>query len=123
MKKGDGTYHERKCVTTRNDGTIQTVIAPSTSGIGSLEVRIGRLREPMESGSKKRKIGLALSGGGFRATLFHLGAVRRLNELGILHELDSVSSVSGGSFLAGLIAVRWSKLSFMDGTTVTGKSG
>ena len=40
VKKGDGTYHERKCLTTRNDGTILTTIAPSTSGIGSLEVLI-----------------------------------------------------------------------------------
>jgi len=41
--------------------------------------------------------GLALSGGGFRATLFHLGAFWRLNELGYLPNLDRVSSVSGGS--------------------------
>ena len=40
VKKGDSTYHERKCLTTRNDGTILTTIAPSTSGIGSLEVLI-----------------------------------------------------------------------------------
>ncbi len=56
--------------------------------------------------------GLALSGGGFRATLFHLGAVWRLNELAILPEIDAISSVSGGSILAGLMAARWPSLTF-----------
>lgn len=51
-------------------------------------------------------VGLSLSGGGFRATLFHLGAIRRLNELGILPKLTTVSSVSGGSILNGVLASR-----------------
>ena len=59
-------------------------------------------------------IGLALSGGGFRATLFHLGSVWRLNELALLGSIDRVSSVSGGSILAGLMAVRWSRLNFQE---------
>jgi NTE family protein len=53
---------------------------------------------------------LCLSGGGFRATLFHLGAVRRLNELGVLARLAVVASVSGGSILNGVLATRWSRL-------------
>jgi len=55
--------------------------------------------------TQRRGIGLSLSGGGFRASLFHLGAVRRLNELGVLHELDTISSVSGGSILNAFLAV------------------
>lgn len=51
-------------------------------------------------------VGLSLSGGGFRATLFHLGAIRRLNELGILPKITTVSSVSGGSILNGFLACR-----------------
>jgi NTE family protein len=51
-------------------------------------------------------IGLALSGGGFRATLFHLGAIRRLHELGILYKLTTISSVSGGSIINGFLASR-----------------
>ena len=47
---------------------------------------------------------LCLSGGGFRATLFHLGALRRLNETGVLAKLDTVSSVSGGSIMAAMLA-------------------
>ena len=53
-------------------------------------------------------VGLSLSGGGFRATLFHLGAIRRLNEFGILPKLTTVSSVSGGSILNGFLATRLS---------------
>ena len=65
--------------------------------------------------AQKNEVGLALSGGGFRATLFHLGAVWRLNELALLQSLTRVSTVSGGSILAGLMAVRWSHLIFEDG--------
>ncbi|MBI1892886.1 MAG: patatin-like phospholipase family protein [Candidatus Rokubacteria bacterium] len=59
-------------------------------------------------------IGLALSGGGFRATLFHCGALWRLNELGYLPKLTRVSSVSGGSITAGRLAVRWRELLFVN---------
>lgn len=55
-------------------------------------------------------IGLCLSGGGFRAMLFHVGAVWRLNELGLLGRLDRVSSVSGGSITAGVLGMNWKKL-------------
>ncbi len=60
--------------------------------------------------------GFALSGDGFHATLFHLGSFWRLNELGYLPKLDRVSSVSGGSITAGLLAARWSQLGFANGT-------
>lgn len=60
---------------------------------------------------------LCMSGGGFRATLFHLGALRRLNELGVLCKLSTITSVSGGSILNGLLASRWSQLQHgADGT-------
>ena len=54
---------------------------------------------------------LCLSGGGFRAALFHLGALRRLNELGVLSRVSVISSVSGGSIVNGVLASRWSSLS------------
>jgi len=50
--------------------------------------------------------GLALSGGGYRASLFHLGVTRRLHELGALQNITRLSSVSGGSILAGFLAHR-----------------
>jgi len=51
-------------------------------------------------------IALCLSGGGYRAALFHLGAVRRLDELGILSQVTTIASVSGGSILAAHLADR-----------------
>jgi NTE family protein len=60
-------------------------------------------------------IGIALSGGGFRATLFGLGSLLRLNDAGLLGRLDRITSVSGGSILAGVLANRWQELRFADG--------
>jgi len=65
---------------------------------------------PFGSEGAESGIGLALSGGGFRATLFHCGALWRLNELGHLRTLARVSSVSGGSITAGLLGLKWPKL-------------
>ncbi len=44
-----------------------------------------------------KKIGLALSGGGYRAAAFHLGTLKKLNELNLLDKVDVISTVSGGS--------------------------
>lgn len=43
------------------------------------------------------KIGLSLSGGGYRAAAFHLGTLRKLNEMNILNKVDVMSTISGGS--------------------------
>jgi predicted acylesterase/phospholipase RssA len=53
------------------------------------------------------KLGLALSGGGFRATLFHLGVVRFLRDAGALREVTDIASVSGGSILAAHLVLNW----------------
>jgi len=45
------------------------------------------------------KVGLALSGGGFRASLFHLGVLARLAELDLLRHVEILSCVSGGSIV------------------------
>ena len=57
-------------------------------------------------------IALCLSGGGYRAMLFHLGTLWRLNELQYLPKLDRFSSVSGGSITNGVLAMNWDKLGF-----------
>jgi NTE family protein len=72
-------------------------------------------REPGERAEPAEGIGLCLSGGGYRAMLFHLGAIWRLNEWGYLPRLDRVSSVSGGSITAGVLALAWKRLRFRDG--------
>ena len=45
------------------------------------------------------RIGLGLSGGGYRATAYHIGTLKKLNELGILENIDVISCISGGSIL------------------------
>ena len=60
--------------------------------------------------TSEAEIALCLSGGGYRAALFHLGAIRRLNEFGILSRLAIISSVSGGSILNGVLAASWKSL-------------
>jgi predicted acylesterase/phospholipase RssA len=45
------------------------------------------------------RIGLALSGGGFRASLFHIGVLARLAELDLLRHVEVISCVSGGSII------------------------
>ncbi|RWX58804.1 patatin-like phospholipase family protein, partial [Mesorhizobium sp. M2A.F.Ca.ET.039.01.1.1] len=65
--------------------------------------------------AERYDLGLCLSGGGYRAMLFHAGALCRLNEAGLLQKLDMVSSVSGGSIAAGLLAVLWPRFVFAAG--------
>ena len=49
------------------------------------------------------RIALALSGGGIRAAVFHLGVIRRLAEAKLLEEIKQISTVSGGSLVTGAI--------------------
>lgn len=51
------------------------------------------------------RIGLALSGGGYRAAAYHIGALRALHKLGVLDNVDAISSVSGGSIIAASYAL------------------
>ncbi len=57
-------------------------------------------------------IALCLSGGGYRAMLFHTGVLWRLSDEGMLPRLHRVSSVSGGSITAGVLALNWGRLAF-----------
>lgn len=71
----------------------------------------------MEPGERAPAPGIALclSGGGYRAMVFHLGVLWRLNELGYLARLDRISSVSGGSITAALLGLKWAALEFDQG--------
>ncbi len=53
------------------------------------------------------RLGLALSGGGFRATLYHLGILRFLKDAGQLQHVTDIASVSGGSILAAHLVLNW----------------
>ena len=54
-----------------------------------------------------KKLGLALSGGGFRASLYHLGLVRFLRDAGLLRQVTHITSVSGGSIFAAHLVLNW----------------
>ncbi|MET0860820.1 MAG: patatin-like phospholipase family protein [Microbacterium sp.] len=69
-------------------------------------------RQPGEGDPPTTGMALCLSGGGYRAMLFHVGVMWRLNEAGMLPELDRISSVSGGSITAGVLALNWDRLDF-----------
>jgi NTE family protein len=60
-------------------------------------------------------VALSLSGGGYRAMMFHVGALLRLNEVGLLGKLARISSVSGGSITAGFLGLTWARLQFEGG--------
>jgi predicted acylesterase/phospholipase RssA len=55
------------------------------------------------------QIGLALSGGGFRGTFYHLGVIRFLRDAGILPNVTHITSVSGGSILAAHLTLNWER--------------
>jgi len=80
---------------------------PATSPVSNIP---SDAREKPEAG-----MALCLSGGGYRAMVFHLGALIRLNELGLLAQLKRISSVSGGSIAAGMLGLKWKELGFQNG--------
>lgn len=59
-------------------------------------------------------IGLTLSGGGFRATLFHLGVIQYLRKANLLKDVKQITSVSGGSVIAAHVAANWDRYSGTD---------
>jgi len=82
-----------------------------------MESKTGKLARPVRyistdiPGEEPQEgIALCLSGGGYRAMLFHTGALWRLYETGILKELKRISSVSGGSITAAITALAWESL-------------
>lgn len=56
---------------------------------------------------EEKRIGLALSGGGFRAAAYHLGVFQKLKELELLEKIDLLSCVSGGSIAGAFLCANW----------------
>lgn len=67
---------------------------------------LGRLGRLSAAEADRGERALWLSGDGYRAALFHLGALTRLNELGLLAQVSTVGAVSGGSIVAALLATK-----------------
>lgn len=47
--------------------------------------------------SNLNRVGIALSGGGYRATAFHLGTLKKLHDMDVLNRVEIISTISGGS--------------------------
>lgn len=60
--------------------------------------------------ASRPKLGLALSGGGFRASFFHLGVLALLADQGLLRHVEVISTVSGGSIVGALYYVKLKRL-------------
>ncbi|MGW3990631.1 patatin-like phospholipase family protein [Streptomyces sp. NPDC004830] len=86
-----------------------TVDSPAL-GTGLTARPCGDSLRPAEPPATTRPVALALSGGGFRATLAALGFVRLLADAGLLSRLRYSSSVSGGSVANGCLATAWPAL-------------
>jgi predicted acylesterase/phospholipase RssA len=76
-------------------GTPGEALHPAWSAIARV---LGRQTQAV-SENWRGKVGLALSGGGFRAALFHLGVLARLAECDVLRSVETLSTVSGGSIV------------------------
>jgi predicted acylesterase/phospholipase RssA len=64
----------------------------------------------MATDNQQKKLGLALSGGGFRASYFHIGVLAQMAEQGLLRDVEVISAVSGGSIIAALYYLHVKKL-------------
>ncbi len=57
-----------------------------------------------------KRIGFALSGGGFRAAAFHLGVMSKLRALGLRDKIDHPSCVSGVSIAGAFLVLMFEKI-------------
>jgi predicted acylesterase/phospholipase RssA len=96
-------------------GSFPYKIEPRPSAAEMTDNNQKSFMDPLVGGELRS---LSLSGGGYRAMLFGLGAMWRLNDLGILPNLEAISSVSGGSILNAYTAIHWNELHFKNQGTV-----
>jgi Patatin-like phospholipase len=88
----------------------ETALWCKADEVGGKYVLDERGREIRSAGSKQEIVGLALSGGGIRSAAFCLGVLQGLdavipnnNEPQILHAVDYLSTVSGGSYMGAAL--------------------
>lgn len=80
-------------------GTSDPEAVAGSAQWAALKQLVGDERAPAVLTMFSGKVGLALSGGGFRASLYHLGVLARLAELDLLRHVEVLSCVSGGSIV------------------------
>jgi len=81
----------------------------SPGAVAALEALVGE-RQGAVLRASTGKVGLALSGGGFRASLFHIGTLARLAECRMLRRVEVLSCVSGGSILGAYYYLKLRRL-------------
>ena len=82
---------------------------PKRSDVAVLKALIGGEAEHVVA-AFGGKLGVALSGGGFRASFFHLGVLAALAELDVLRHVEVLSCVSGGSIAGAQYYLRLRRL-------------
>lgn len=97
--------------------TTHEQLFPDSTEVHTPGEPVRRLATDGDGETPEQGTALCLSGGGYRAMLFHAGVLLRLNEAGLLPRLKRISSVSGGSITAAVLALHWSRLTF-DGNGV-----
>lgn len=95
--------------TGRGGSPVLAVDSPA-SGAALRPQPCGDTVRPAEPPAAVDPVAVTMSGGGFRAAVAAVGAVRLLASAGLLPSLRYLSSVSGGSVANGLVAVNWPQL-------------
>jgi predicted acylesterase/phospholipase RssA len=96
-------------------GAARSVPMAETKRVVSALVGAGPRGEACVQSVLVGKVGLALSGGGFRASLYHLGVLARLAESDVLRHVEALSTVSGGSMVGAAYYLRLRRLLSTDG--------
>jgi predicted acylesterase/phospholipase RssA len=82
-------------------GAGEGLAVPAVSSLGTDAAGAATGSSARPEPEEGHRVGLALSGGGSRAAAFHRGTVRALRRVGLLGDVDVVSTVSGGSVFGG----------------------
>lgn len=90
----------------QNDGEIPREGTPAH---GTLRAFLGNDLVALRSVGLGR-VGLALSGGGFRAAMFHLGVLAKMAEVDSLRHVEVISCVSGGSIVGAAYCLELKRL-------------
>ncbi|MFD2568920.1 patatin-like phospholipase family protein [Pseudotenacibaculum haliotis] len=69
---------------------------------------------------KKNRLGLALSGGGYRAAIYHIGTLRALRKLKILDTIDVISTNSGGSITGACYSINHENFDHFESVLIAG---
>ena len=75
----------------------------------SAEVEEPLVGPPNSERPPRDLVGLALSGGGIRSSMFNTGVLQGLEKIGLLKHVDYLATVSGGGFIGGFITSQYQK--------------